>query len=266
MTTTEPFRALAGLLAAEAAHGWRTLAGAVVTAAAACITGEDLGTVLRLPETGGRERRVVVQRGQVIELEGVSLLQLLRFAGAVPVEIGAARACPADALAAALAEGAAAGLLVATDAGEGGLVALAPFVWACREAGVPAVVIAGCPPMPLTALDAGADLVLFDAARIAGAPAAGLVVGRGGLVRASALQERGIGAHLRGDAETMAACASALAAAAADLAGGIAVPEPTVAVRPRDDRPRGEGSIVRPAPALSSAPTSSLVQDTGPAA
>ncbi|MEK0083875.1 hypothetical protein [Benzoatithermus flavus] len=225
MTEAAPLETLARLLTAEAAHLCRSLAGAVVVAAAACIAGNDLGAVLRLPEAAGRRRRMVLQRGHVVELDGVSLLHLLRFAGAEPVEIGTARETRADELAAALAEGAAAGLFVA-GAGEGGSVALPAFSWACREAHVPSLVIADGSLPPLAALDAGADLVLVDPARIAAAPEAGLVLGRRDLVRACALQERGIGALVRAEEGVAAACVRAFRVAAGELAGGIAVADP----------------------------------------
>jgi seryl-tRNA(Sec) selenium transferase len=224
MTEGDPLGSLARLLTAEAAHGCRSLAGAVVVAAAACIAGESLGAVLRLPDAGGRERRGVLLRGQVTAVDGISLLQLLRLAGAEPVEVGTAEAVQADELAAALGAGAAAGLWVG-GAGDG-LLGPAAFAWACRTAGVPALVVADAALPPLAALDAGADLVLVDPCRLVAAPEMGLVLGRAGLVRACRLQERGLGALFRAEPDALAAAAEAFRTAAETLAGGIAVPEP----------------------------------------
>jgi seryl-tRNA(Sec) selenium transferase len=192
-----------------------------MVAAAACIAGLDLAAVRRLPQTHGRECRLVLQRRQAVELAGVSLLQLLRLAGAAPVEVGTASGCETEELSAHLAEGAAAGLFLAEGVAPGELPA---FVWACREARVPALVLADPTAGPLAALDAGADLVLVDVARTYGGPALGLIVGREPLVRACALQERGLGALFPVGAEELAATVAAVEAAAVELAGGLAVP------------------------------------------
>lgn len=212
---------LARLLTAEANHACRSPSGALIVAAAACIAGLDLAAVRRLPQAHGLERRLVLQRRHVVEVEGVSLLQLLRLAGAIPVETGAASGCGTDELAAHLAQGAAAGLFVAEGAAPGELPA---FVWACREARVPALVLADPTVGPLAALDAGADLVVVDVARTYGGRALGLIVGREPLVRACALQERGLGALFRAGAEELKGTVAAVEAAAVELAGGLAVP------------------------------------------
>jgi len=190
-----------------------------------CIAGPDLAAVLRLPEVGGRERRVVLQRGQVRAIEGAPLLQILRLVGAQPVEVGTTTACAADELEAILAEGAAAGLYLAGPP----LVGLPGFVWACRSAGVPSVVVGDGTLSPLAALDAGADLVLVDPAPLHGGPSAGLVLGRSDLVRCCALQERGLGALFPAEEATLDAVVAAVAAAAGDPATGRAVADPVSA-------------------------------------
>lgn len=214
---------LARLLTAEAVHACRSPAGALTVAAAACIAGLDLAAVRRLPQAHGLERRLVLQRRHVVEVEGISLLQLLRLAGAAPIEVGTASGCRTDELSAHLALGAAAGLFLAEGVAPGELPA---FVWACREARVPALVLADPTVGPLAALDAGAELVLVDVARTYGGPALGLIVGREPLVRACALQERGLGALFRASAKELEETVAVVEAAAVELAGGRAVPVP----------------------------------------
>jgi L-seryl-tRNA(Ser) seleniumtransferase len=222
-THADPLETLARLLTAEAAHVCSSIAGAAVVAVAGCVTGSDLATALRLPDVDRRERRIVLQLGQAAELGGVRLLQVLRLAGAQPVTVGMARACNEDELAATLAEGASAGLFVADPANDAtGLVPLAPFVWACRRAGVPSLVLVPGG-LPLAALDAGADLVVVDVARVYGGPEAGLIAGRADLVAACALQERGLGALFRPAPETVAGSLATVRRASLDLAGGLAV-------------------------------------------
>jgi D-glucosaminate-6-phosphate ammonia-lyase len=217
---TDPLAALARLLTAEAACACSSPAAAVAVAVAGCVAGMDLAAVRGLPEVAGRERRVVLPRGQVVELGGVSVLQLLRLGGARPVEVGTVERCAVEELAAALAGGAAAGVYV-----DGGAapVGMAAFVWECRRAGVPALLAGAGAGGPLAALDAGADLLVLDVSRCYGGPPAGLIAGRLDLVAACALQEQGIGALFRPDPQTVAATLEAVQAAAADLAAGRAM-------------------------------------------
>jgi D-glucosaminate-6-phosphate ammonia-lyase len=214
--------ALARLLTAEAACACSSFAGAAVVAVAGRVAGMDLAAARRLPDAAGRERRVVLPRAQVVELAGCSVLQLLRVAGAEPVEVGTVERCAVEELAAVLAEGAVAGVHVERGPSP---IGMAPFIWACRGAGVPAVVLGTGSAGPLAPLDAGADLLVLDVARCYAGPSAGLIVGRRDLVAACALQEQGIGALFRPDPETVAATLEAVRAAAADLAAGHAVPD-----------------------------------------
>lgn len=195
-------------------------------AAAACVAGDGLAAIQRLPEaTAGRERRIVVQAGQMAALGGLPLRQLLRLAGAVPVEAGAGAACAADELGALLAEGAAAALCRWDGQGGHGLVDLAGFAWACRQAGVPALVVCEDAGRPLPALDAGATLVLLDPATLFGGPSAGLILGEAAAVGRCRLQERGLGALFACPPATLAAVLAAVGHGAGDLAAGLALPD-----------------------------------------
>ncbi|MFO1066993.1 MAG: hypothetical protein U1E14_00530 [Geminicoccaceae bacterium] len=122
--------------------------------------------------------RLVLQRGHVVDLGG-SPLDIVRLAGAVPVEVGFADACGEKALGAAMA-GARAGLFVGGVAADG-LLDLPRFAWACHQAGVPAIVHLNSGRDWTARLDAGADLVVVDLMRSAGVDG-GLVLGRADLV------------------------------------------------------------------------------------
>ena len=218
---SDPLATLARLLAAPAALPCSTPAGALLVAVAATITGCDLAAALRLPDAGGRERRIVVQRGQMVEFGGLSVAQILRIGGALPVEAGTVERCREREVSALLAEGAAGGLFIEGAPGSE-LLGMAELVWACRRAGVLSVVVPAT--TPLAALDAGADLVVVDVARAYGGPEIGLIVGRADALAACAVQQSGLGALFRASDESLAAAVAAVRAAAADLAAGRAVP------------------------------------------
>lgn len=210
---------MARLLTAEAACFCRPPPAAVVLAAVACITGADLAAILRQPDVGARERRILLPRRHATAMAGIPLSRLLHWAGAEPVEVGADALCPADELAALLAAGAAACLL-----GDRDPAGLAPLIRAGRDALVPTLVVAGEAIGPLAALDAGADLVLVDLALSYGGPGLGLIVGSGPLVRACAMQDRGIGRLFRPAEDDIAAAIRAVEAVAGDIASGRAMP------------------------------------------
>lgn len=229
MTGDDSLTAVARLLTAEAAYLCRSLEAALVVTAAGCIAAPDPAEATT-PRPAGQENRILVPRRQVVRLGELSILQLLRFVGGSPVEVGTAEGWAVDELAVALRQGAAAGLFVIGDdppvAEQGDM---ARFVWTCRKAGMPAVVLIAAKASPLAALDAGADLVLLDPARCHGGSEAGIVAGRTDLVRKVAGQERGIGALFRPAAETTAQVLGALAAAA-DPVAGMALPPPAAGV------------------------------------
>lgn len=185
---------IADALEAEAACVWHDWAGALLAAVAGCVAGADPTAVRALPDARGRPNRVVVQRGDVVDIGGGSILQLLRLAGAEPVEVGAVDRCGPDELRAALA-GATAGLFVWRAAAPAGLVDLPGFAWACRAAGSACVVALRGPAVTVAAaLDAGARLVVADAAEaLGGGPPLGLVAGAAPPVRACRAQAEGVG-------------------------------------------------------------------------
>lgn len=211
---SDPF---AGLLTAEAAYFCRTPSGALAVAVAACLTGSDAAAVRRLPDTTGLERRIILQRAHAVALDGLSVLQLLRLVGADPVEAGTADRCRRDELAGLLRAGAAAALwLEIPDASKEGCLDLAWFAWTCRAAGVPSVALTRARTSPLTAFDAGVDLVVIDIAAGYGGVEGGLIAGRADLVAACQSHAQGIGALFLADADLRQEALLAVRRAAAE--------------------------------------------------
>jgi seryl-tRNA(Sec) selenium transferase len=183
---------LAKVLEADAACLWHDWGAALAVAAAACVTGEDLGAIRALPDPRGRPNRIVLQRGHVLDIGDSSIPQMLRLGGAEAVEIGAVDRCKPGELDAVLAEGAVAGLFVAAPGTAAGLIDLPHWVWHCHQASRPALVALHGAGSHRAALDAGADIVILDAAGLGGPPC-GIVAGRDPLVAACRLQAQGIG-------------------------------------------------------------------------
>jgi D-glucosaminate-6-phosphate ammonia-lyase len=189
--------ALATALEADAACLFSDWAGALVCAVAACIAGEDLAAMRALPDTDGRPDRIVLQRGHVVDLDGGSLLQLIRLGGGRALEAGAVDRCDPEELEVVLRRPeVAAGLFVAAGEARAGLLGLAEFAWACRQAGRPCLTaILDGTPAPAV-IDAGASLVVLDRTALGGPPC-GIAAGEAVLLRAVRAQRQGVGRAFR---------------------------------------------------------------------
>ncbi len=171
--------AVAARLGADAATLTHGFAGAVLVAA------------LALRPAG---RPIVYLAAHDIELAG-PLRDLLAMAGAVPRAVGSVdRAARAD-LEAALTSEAAAAVYVAGDRPAAAhLIGLPAFRHTAHQCGIPTVVVAPGSPDVEALLDAGADLVVLDAATALAGPPLGIIAGRIDLVeRARAAQSAGPG-------------------------------------------------------------------------
>jgi L-seryl-tRNA(Ser) seleniumtransferase len=202
-----PLAARLGAPAVALAHG---LAGAVILATSACST------------NGGP---VVLMKAHCIDLGG-PLADLLALAGAVPVEVGSAdRASLAD-VEAGLVAGAAAVLYVAEERLAGAPLPGLPAVrHAARSRAVSTIVVALTGRNIEGLLDAGADLLVLDAAAALGGPSLGLVAGDPALVAAArASQRTGLGRALRPTPDAVVALLDRLDAPADGGPDGGAMP------------------------------------------
>lgn len=173
-------RAIAERLEAEAALVAASLAAAFCWALA--------GLIARAAPARG----VVLPLAQLGRIEGAPLAGLIRLAGGRPRPVGTVADCPEPAFARALEERPATALLV-VDPALPEVLPPASFLWCCRRARVPALILDAASGRWAAWADGGAALVVLDGAAWAG-PACGILAGTG---------------------EAIAACRAAEAAAAA---------------------------------------------------
>ena len=213
-------RVIARVTGAEAGFVTGCTSAGIVVAAAACMTGLDLGRVERLPDTSGMRNEVVIQKGHVVNY-GSSITGDLRLTGAKVVEFGAAAETGVYQLKAALSPQTAAGVYVVSHhCVATGMIGLRDFAEACHAVDVPVIVDAAAEYGWRGFLAAGADLLLFSAQKAMGGPTAGIVAGRRDLVRACYAQQRGIGRPMKAGKEAVVGAIAALERwAALDHAG-----------------------------------------------
>jgi seryl-tRNA(Sec) selenium transferase len=171
---------LADRLEAEGALLAASLAAATVWAAAGLLGPGDKGG------------RVVLPLAHLARLDGAPLTELIRLAGGAVTTLGTVRDCPETALERALGEApAAAALVVDPELPE--VLPPARFLWLCRQARVPALILDPASGRWTAWADGGAALVVLDGRALLGV-------------------EAGI---LAGTAEAIAACRAAEAPSAA---------------------------------------------------
>jgi L-seryl-tRNA(Ser) seleniumtransferase len=180
--------AIARILGAEAAFVTAGASAGLVLQAAACMAGDDLARITRLPDTRGMRDEIVIQRAHRFAYD-----QAYRVAGGTLVEIGLARRTQPFELEEAIGERTAAvAYLVSPFTSPPGVLTLEQVVAIAHRRGVPVIVDAASmlPPREnLTRfLRLGADLVSFSGGKgIRGPQSTGILAGRRDLVRAAAL-------------------------------------------------------------------------------
>jgi D-glucosaminate-6-phosphate ammonia-lyase len=190
-------RTIARLCGTEAGFVTASCSAAITLAVAGAMTGPDLGAVERLPDTAGLKNEVLIQLGHMVSY-GAPVEQAIRLAGARVVPVGQATSARTYQLAGAMTESTAAALYVVSHhTVQYGLIPLDEFVEVCHARGVPVIVDAASEYDLKGFLAAGADLALYSSHKFLGGPTGGIVAGRTELVRATYLQNSGIGRGMK---------------------------------------------------------------------
>ncbi|TBW41310.1 aminotransferase class V-fold PLP-dependent enzyme [Siculibacillus lacustris] len=205
-------RAIAAATGAEAGFVTASCAAGITLAIAATMTGSDLAAIEQLPDTTGLKTEVVMLTGHMVDY-GAPIDQSVRLAGAELVLVGQSTSSHAYQLAGAIGENTAAALYVVSHhVAHYGMIPLATFIEVAHAKGVP-VIVDGASEYDLRGfLAAGADIAIYSAHKFLGGPTAGLVAGSKALVRATYLQNRGIGRGMKTGKESILGAVAALEA------------------------------------------------------
>jgi L-seryl-tRNA(Ser) seleniumtransferase len=205
-------RAIARVSGAEAGFVTASCSAGVTLMVAACMTGADLARIEQLPNPAGMKHRVPIMLGHMVGY-GAPVEQAIRMAGATVVPFGQATDVRPYQLDAVLTPDVACAMYVVSHHCVGyGQLALPEFVEICHAKGVPVVVDAASEYDFQGFLKAGADMVAISAHKFMGGPTAGIVFGKKPLVRATFLQNNGIGRGMKVGKESIVGTVAAIEA------------------------------------------------------
>jgi L-seryl-tRNA(Ser) seleniumtransferase/D-glucosaminate-6-phosphate ammonia-lyase len=179
---------------AQAASITSGAAAGIAISAAACITGTHVDRVLRVPNTDGLRRRVLLQAGHAINF-GASVTQMIELGGGRPEIIGWANSVPKALLDAALTAHADIVAMVYVQSHHSvqeQMIPLMDCIGAAHRNHVPVIVDAAAEQDLERYIELGADLVTYSGGKAIGGPTVGFIAGRHDLIEACELQQRGI--------------------------------------------------------------------------
>lgn len=203
-------RVIARLTGAEAGFVTACCASAITLSVAGTMTGDRLLAIERLPCTTGLRNEVLVQLGHMVGY-GASLEQTICMTGARVVPVGTVSKAQAYQLADAINDHTACAVFVVSHMTvQYAMLGLEEFCRICRAKGVPVIVDATSEYDLRAFLARGADLVVYSGQKFLGGPTSGIVAGNASLVRAAALQNRGIGRVMKVGKESIAGVIAAL--------------------------------------------------------
>ncbi len=178
-------RRLADLTHNEAAYVCTGASAGLFLATLACMTGDDLPAIARLPRVRPPRHEVIVHRAQRIPYDPA-----VELAGATLVEVGNALQTFEWEFEAAIGERTAAVLYIAGEHLSRGALPLPETIRLAHQHGIPVIVDAAAQLPPVESLwhftrDLGADLAVFSGGKdLRGPQASGLIVGRADLIEA----------------------------------------------------------------------------------
>ncbi len=204
-------RIIAAATGAEAGCVTSSAASGIAIAAAAAITGSDLGRIVTLPDTDGLPNEVILQHGHDVNFGG-RISQMVRLAGARVRHIGTANHCDAFHLRSALNDMTASVLFVVNGAvpANADFLALERCVELAAARRIPVIVDAAAEPDVRPFLRAGASLAITSGHKMMGATTSGMICGRKQLIRACYLQNWGIGRAMKVGKEGIAGLMAAI--------------------------------------------------------
>ena len=172
-------------------------AAGIAISVAACITGEDLSKVEKLPISTGMKNQIIIQKGHAVNF-GAPVVQMIRLGGGVTVEVGQANKVEAFHIENTINENTAALLYVKSHhAVQKGMVSIEKMLQIAHGHNLPLIIDAAAEEDIKKYIAMGADLVVYSGAKAIEGCTSGFITGKSRLIRACRLQYKGVGRAMK---------------------------------------------------------------------
>lgn len=185
-------------------------AAGIAISVAACITGNNLELIERLPQSEGLKNEIIIQKGHSINFGG-SIAQMIHLGGGKVVEVGCANKVEKEHIRNRITEHTAALLYVKSHhAVQKGMQSIETMRAISKEANIPLIIDAAAEEDLQKYIQMDADLVIYSGGKALSGPTSGFICGQKDLIASCKNQYKGIGRAMKVSKEAMAGLITAL--------------------------------------------------------
>ena len=167
--------------------------GGIMIACAACIAGDDIGLIERMPDSTGLRNEIILQKGHAVNY-GVPIEQMMRLGGAVPVEAGSVNQTFAGHIISAINEKTAALLYCKSHhVQQENTISLEEMIEIAHSHELPIIVDAAAEEDLRKYVAMGADMVIYSGAKAVEGPTSGFITGKKEYIKKCKMQYKGVG-------------------------------------------------------------------------
>lgn len=164
----------------------------IAISVAACISGDDIAKIERLPISQGLKNEVIIQKGHAVNF-GAPVTQMIRLGGGIPIEVGQSNKVNPYHIEEAINEKTAALMYVKSHhAVQKGMVSIEDMVNISTKHNIPLIIDAAAEEDLRKYISLGADLVIYSGGKAIEGPTSGFITGRKNLIKCCRLQYKGI--------------------------------------------------------------------------
>lgn len=185
-------------------------AAGIAISVAACIAGNNLELIERMPQSDGLKNEIVVQKGHIINFGG-NIAQMVRLGGGKVVEAGCANKVEKEHIKNLITERTAALFYIKSHhAVQKGMQSIETMLSLAKDANIPLIIDAAAEEDMKKYIRIGADLVIYSGGKALAGPTSGFVCGKKELITACKEQYKGIGRAMKVSKEAMVGLITAL--------------------------------------------------------
>jgi len=169
----------------------------IAISTAACIAGDNMTYIERLPHSEGMNNEIILQKGHSINF-GAPIAQMVRLGGGIPLEVGQANKVLKEHIEEAITEKTAGLLYVKSHhAVQKGMVSMKDMLDIAHRYNLPLIVDGAAEEDLRKYIELGVDLVIYSGGKAIEGPTSGFITGKKQLITYCKKQYKGIGRAMK---------------------------------------------------------------------